>query len=156
MIMTNPASFPDVVSRLKTDLKTFMRSGEKQKTAVVKSLLSDLTYAAKSPAGVEGPVDVIQRALKKRMDSVDAYKAGGREELATQELEEAAIIREYLPKQLTEAEIEAIVRTVVEKVGAKTPKDVGKVMKAITTEIESGSASKKAISDVVKKVLTSL
>ncbi|KAJ3104571.1 hypothetical protein HDU97_009083 [Phlyctochytrium planicorne] len=104
----------------------------------------------------EGPADVIQKALKKRLDSAEAYKAGGREELAVQELEEAKIIQEYLPKQLSATELEEAVRRVVAKVGAGSPKDVGKVMKAIGEEVQAGSATKKAISEVVKKVLASL
>ncbi|KAJ3219096.1 hypothetical protein HDU67_002752 [Dinochytrium kinnereticum] len=152
-----PAPIEDLVSRLKTDLKLCMRTGEKKKTTVIKSLLSDLTYAAKSPSGMgDGPVEVIQKALKKRMDSVDAYKAGGRDELVSQELEEVTIIQGYLPKQLTPEELETVVRSVVAKVGATSAKDVGKVMKAIGGEIVAGSATKKNISDVVKKVLTSL
>ncbi|KAI8846359.1 Yqey-like protein-domain-containing protein, partial [Chytridium lagenaria] len=146
-----------VVARLKTDLKVYMRAGEKQKTAVVKSLLSDLTYAAKSAQGMsDGPIDVLQKALKRRLDSVDAYKSGGREELVTQELEEAAIIQEYLPKQMTDAELETVVRGVVGKLGATSVKELGKVIKGVVGEIEAGSATKKAVSEVVKRVLMGL
>ncbi|KAJ3190650.1 hypothetical protein HK101_008510 [Irineochytrium annulatum] len=149
----------DVTAKLKEDLKAFMRAGEKQKVGVIKSILSDMTYAAKSPQGMtEGPEGVIQKAIKRRRDSIDAYKSGGREDLATTEQEEINIIERYLPKQMTEAEIEGVVRRVAEKVGAKSAKDVGKVMKEVNdgAHFAPGSATKKAISDSVKKVLTSM
>ncbi|KAJ3274970.1 hypothetical protein HDU76_010663 [Blyttiomyces sp. JEL0837] len=127
--------------------------------AVIKSLLSDITYAEKSPSGLNlsegGPETVLIKAIKKRRDSVEAYRQGNREDLVKQELSEIEIIESFLPKQFTMEQIEEAVRKVAVKVGAKSVKDMGKIMKEIGTEIPAGSASKKDISEAVKKVLAS-
>ncbi|KAI9354050.1 GatB/Yqey domain-containing protein [Zopfochytrium polystomum] len=145
----------DVTSRLKAELKASMKAAKKARVTVIKSLLSDLTYASKQAPPVE-PELVIQRALKRRMDSIESYTQSGHLDLVQSEQAEVAIIQEFLPKQLGQDELEAIVRSVAQKLAAKSPKDMGPVMKQVILELPSGSATRKDISDTVKRVLSSL
>ncbi|KAJ3417558.1 hypothetical protein HDV05_000015 [Chytridiales sp. JEL 0842] len=136
-----------------------MKASNKPRTMVIKSLLSEITYATKNPGALPegaGPEIVLQRALKKRRDSVEAYRTGGREDLVAQEESEISIIESFLPKQLTKTEIEAIVVKIVAQLEAKSVKDLGRVMKQVSTVISDASASKKDISEVAKKVLSAL
>ena len=80
---------PDIISNLKHELKISMLSKNKPRTTVIKSLLSEITYSSKASAQVEVETEtILQKAIKKRMDSIQAYKDGGRDDLAAQELEE--------------------------------------------------------------------
>ncbi|KAJ3085177.1 hypothetical protein HK102_000238 [Quaeritorhiza haematococci] len=145
-------------TKLKADMKAAFKASDKKRLTVIKSLLSDITYAEKS--GSKGDASsfavILQRAIKKREDSVQQYRAGDRADLAVAEEQEIAIVREYLPKQMSEEDIEGVVREVVEKVGAKSSKDLGKVMKAVNASVDPGAAPKKTVADVVKRVLSSL
>ena len=97
-------------------------------------------------------VEVIAKESKKRKDSIEDYKKSGREDLVNQIEEEIAILSEYLPKQLTEEEIEKIVKEVITETGAETIKDMGKVMKGAKEKI-GASADGKTINEVVKRLL---
>ena len=97
-------------------------------------------------------VEVIAKESKKRKDSIEDYKKSGREDLVNQIEEEIAILSEYLPKQLTEEEIEKIVKEVIQDTGAETIKDMGKVMKGAKEKI-GASADGKTINEVVKRLL---
>ncbi|MBR6504417.1 MAG: GatB/YqeY domain-containing protein [Clostridia bacterium] len=97
-------------------------------------------------------IEVIAKESKKRKDSVEDYKKGGREDLVNQIQEEIAILSEYLPKQLSAEEIEEIVKTVILETGAETIKDMGKVMKGAKEKI-GAAADGKTINEIVKKLL---
>ena len=97
-------------------------------------------------------VEVIAKEAKKRKDSVEDYKKGGREDLVKQIEEEITILSEYLPKQLSEEEIEKIVKEVILETGAETIKDMGKVMKGAKEKI-GPAADGKTINEIVKKLL---
>lgn len=86
--------------------------------------------------------EVIQKQAKMRRDSIDAFRKGGREELAAKEESELAILTEYLPKQLGEAEIRAIVTRVVSESGAAGPRDMGKVMPKVLAETKDRADGK--------------
>ncbi|CAO3589696.1 unnamed protein product [Absidia cylindrospora] len=146
-----------LLTRLKDDRKTYMRSKQQPDLNVVKSIISDYTYFIKSPNAPTGHsedamvVSVLQKSIKKRQDSIAQYTAGGRPELAANEQEELSIIKRYLPEQMDAAAIEEKVRTLVEQVGATSMKDMGKVMKAWT--VDPATADRKLVSDAVKKIL---
>jgi len=97
-------------------------------------------------------IEVIAKESKKRKDSVEDYKKGGREDLVKQIEEEIQILGEYLPKQLSESEIEEIVKEVIAETGAQTLKDMGKVMKSAKEKI-GAAADGKTINEIVKKIL---
>ena len=97
-------------------------------------------------------IEVIAKEAKKRKDSVEDYKKGGREDLVKQIEEEITILSEYLPKQLTSEEVEEIVKKVIEETGAETIKDMGKVMKVAKEKI-GASSDGKTINEIVKKLL---
>ncbi|TPX57246.1 hypothetical protein PhCBS80983_g03968 [Powellomyces hirtus] len=145
-------------TQLKTDLKSAMRAKNTNLSNVIKSVLSDITYAEKaSNANTTLSVaTLIQRSLKKRKDSAEAYRTGGREDLAAKEEEECKLLEAYLPKQMTEDELIAIVKEIINKSGASGVKDLGKVMKQISSKVDDAVAPKKLVADVVKKVLQSL
>ena len=93
--------------------------------------------------------------MKQRKESAELYRNGGRNELADSEMFQAEVISQYLPAQLSEAEIEAEVRKIVETVGAKGPQDMGKVMGTANKQL-SGKAESRVIAQKVKEILTSL
>ena len=97
-------------------------------------------------------IEIIAKEVKKRKDSLEDYKKGGREDIVSQVEEEIAILSEYLPKQLSKEEIEQIVKEVIKEVEAMSMKDMGKVMKA-SKEKMGASADGKTINEVVKELL---
>ncbi|KAF9361973.1 hypothetical protein BGX26_008145 [Mortierella sp. AD094] len=151
---------PQLLVRLKADVKDAMRSKDKERLAVVKGILSDLTYLEKSP---QAPAQVndsviqvlIQKSIKRREESILNFKNAGRAEQAAQEQKEIEMLTVYLPKAMTEQEIEEEVRKVIREQGATGPKDMGKVMKELGG-LDPAKASKKTVSDTVKRVLASL
>ena len=95
---------------------------------------------------------IIQQLVKQRKESAELYTAQNREELAANELEEASYMEVFLPKQLTEEELAAELKKIIEAVGAKGPQDMGKVMGTATKQL-MGKAEGKAISAMVKQLL---
>ncbi|KAJ3042469.1 hypothetical protein HDV00_007240 [Rhizophlyctis rosea] len=148
---------PALKSRLKIDLKTSMQQKDKARTTVIKSVLADILNAEKSAAApVPSISTLIQRSLKKRRDAIQQYRDGGREDLAEKEEGEVAILEGYLPKQLSDEEIATIVKGIAEKIGAKSVKDLGKVMKEVGGQVDDSVAPKKVVSEVAKRVLQEL
>jgi uncharacterized protein YqeY len=114
---------------------------------------------AKTAEGSTGEVDdaaivkIIQKLVKQRKESAQQYNDAGRPELAENELAEAACMEVYLPKQLSEAEVEAKLSEIIVEVGATQPSDMGKVM-GVATKRLAGLADGRMISTIVKKLLT--
>jgi uncharacterized protein YqeY len=114
---------------------------------------------AKTAEGATGEVDdaavtkIIQKLVKQRKESAQQYTDAGRPELAENELAEAACMEVYLPKQLSEAEVEAKLAEIIAEVGAVQPSDMGKVM-GVATKRLAGLAEGRLISTLVKKLLT--
>lgn len=142
--------------RLDADLKAAMREKDALKLSVVRMLKSAVKYREielmkpLDDAGVQG---VIASEIKRRRDSVEQYKAGGRQDLADKEDAEIRILQAWLPEQLSEDELRAKVDEAIRKVGAQGPKDMGAVMKALLPEVQ-GRAEGKAVSDLVKARLS--
>jgi uncharacterized protein YqeY len=97
-------------------------------------------------------IGVIKRLVKQRKESIDQYKAGGRQDLVDQETVELGILEELLPAQVSQDQLEGIVKEVIVALNAKTPKDMGGVMKEVIARTQ-GNADNKLISDLVKKAL---
>ena len=100
----------------------------------------------------EAVVKIIQKLVKQRKETAEIYKQQNREELAANELAEAAAMEVYLPKQLSEAEIEEELKKIIAQVGATGPQDMGKVMGTATKAL-AGKAEGRVISALVKKML---
>ena len=143
--------------RIDSDLKEAMRSKDELGTSVLRMLKSAVKYKEVEPGGHAledaGVLAVIQTLIKKGRDSVEQFRAGGRPELADKEEREIARLQSYLPAQLSPDELRAEVRAAVAQVGAKGPKDMGAVMKALMPQVQ-GRAEGKAVSDAVKAELT--
>ncbi len=100
-------------------------------------------------------VSVLRTLVKQRHDSAEQFRKGSREALAAKEEAEIKIIETYLPAAATEEEIEAAVRAGIAETGASTPKDIGKVMKAVMAKLEGKSADGKHVSNKVRAKLGS-
>ena len=135
---------------VKSDLTTALKAGEKDRVAALRLVLSELQKAAKD--GGDDELVVLRRERKRRLESATAFREAGRTELADQEEQEAALIEAYLPAQLSDEELAAIVADAVTEAGASSPKDMGMVMKAAMPRID-GRADGKRVSAAVREAL---
>ena len=97
-------------------------------------------------------LDVVGRQIKQRRESIEMFRSGGREEKAADEEAEAAILAEFLPEQLSEQEVEALVRRAIADSGAKSPAEMGKVMSLLVPQTK-GRVDGRALSDTVRRLL---
>ena len=121
-------------SRIEQDLKTAMKAGEKRRVATLRLLLASLKnerIQAQRELTAEDVEAAIRRAVKQRKDSIEQYGKGGRQDLVDAETEELGILEGYLPKGMTDAEIEAVLREVIAEKGLSSSKDVGLAMKEL-------------------------
>lgn len=147
---------PDTISgKLTQDMKAALKSGEKERLSVIRMLLSELKNA-RIAAGAELSVPEEEKVLasyaRKRQDSINKYRDGGRPELAEKEEREYQITVSYLPEQLTEAELKEIVRSTMAELGAGGKKDFGRVMKAVM-ETVGNRAEGGAVSSILREML---
>jgi uncharacterized protein YqeY len=149
------------MSELKTQLETDMRAALKAKDKVTLGTLRMVLAAVKNEE-VAGKaqrelddadvVRVLVKQAKQRREAAEAFRAGGREESADAELAEEAVIKRYLPTELTESEVTQLVREAIAEGGFTGPKDMGKVMKAIGPKT-AGRADGKLVAGIVKAEL---
>lgn len=147
----------DLFEKVSEDIKDAMRAKDKIRLEALRGIKKEFLEAktAKDSDGElseDVAVKILQKMVKQRKDSAEIYKSQNRPDLAEPELEQVAVIEQYLPKQLSEAELEAKIAEIIGKVGATSPADMGKVMGVATKEL-SGLAAGKAISETVKKLL---
>lgn len=142
--------------KINNDLKEAMKAREEARLRTIRSIKAALLIAKTSGANVELSTDdeikLLQKMVKQRKDSLSIFEQQGRVELAQVEREEIEIIESYLPKQLGEAEIEAIVRDAIAATGASSVKDMGKVMGVASKQV-AGRAEGAVISGIVKRLL---
>jgi len=139
------------------DIKKAMLAKEKEKLEAIRSvkaafLLARTEAGAGGELTLEAELKIVQKLVKQRRESAEIYQQQNRHDLADKELLEASVIEQYLPAQMSEQELEAALKTIIERVGAKAPSDMGKVMGIATKEL-SGKADGKAISTKVKQLL---
>jgi uncharacterized protein len=127
--------------RFTTDLKTAMKAGDKPRVATIRLIQAALKDkdieargAGRGETGDDEILALLQKMVKQRSESIAIYEANGRPELAAGEREEAAIIAEFMPRQLDEAEMEAAVTAAIAETGAAGVKDMGKVIGKLRTE----------------------
>ncbi|CAG8605349.1 509_t:CDS:2 [Acaulospora morrowiae] len=154
-----------LLTRLKSDVKHALRNKDQVKLNVVRGILSDVTYATKSESSTSsskpqiGSFDqdiypIINRAIKRRRESIDQFSRAGRTDLVENEKLELEILQSYLPQQMSEQEIEVEVTNVIQKIGIKGgTENLGKVMKELNLDI--GRAPKNIVAQVAKRILAS-
>ena len=126
-------------------------------TAATRAIKGEILIYKTSECGSKEVTDadilkMIQKLIKQRKESAEQFTAAGRQELADNELAEAAVMEKYLPKQLSEAEVEEKVKAIITEVGATSIKDMGKVMGAANKAL-AGQSDGRTISTVVKRLL---
>jgi uncharacterized protein YqeY len=135
---------------VKQDLTTAMKAGEKARVGALRLVLSELQKAAKD--GNDDELAVLRRERKRRLESAEAFRNAGRVELAEGEESEAAVISAYLPAELGDEELRAIVTQAIADTGASSPKDLGGVMK-VAMERAGGRADGKRVSAAAREAL---
>jgi uncharacterized protein YqeY len=139
-------------------MKTAARAQDKRRLGTLRLLKSAMKYREIETGKALEDADVIQvvgTLIKQRRDSAAQYTAGGRPELAQNENEEIAILEAFLPRQLTDDELSSLVQEAIAASGAKGPKEMGGVMKALMPKV-AGKAEGKRVSDAVKAALSKL
>jgi len=141
--------------RLTDDMKAAMKAGEKERLGTIR-----LMNAAIKQKEVDERIEVddtqvlaiLEKMMKQRKDSVSQYEAANREDLAVIERAEMAIIKQYLPAKLGEAEVLAVIDAVIAETGASSPADMGKVMGAVKPKL-AGQADMGEVSKLIKQRL---
>ncbi len=144
-----------LLSRLTDDMKTAMKTGDKDRLNTIRLLrgqIKDAEISQQKELDEEEEIAVLANAAKKRRESILAFKNADRNDLVEKESKELEIIQKYLPEQLGSEEIEKIVETAIQEAGAQTIKDPGKVMPLVMAKVK-GRADGKVVSQVVKNKL---
>lgn len=143
--------------QISSDIRTAMKARDKVRTEALRNIKKYFLEAKTAP-GANDTLDdsdalkILQKLAKQGEDSAATYAGAGRTDLADAELAQVAVIKEYLPRPLTEEEIEAHVREIIARIGASDIKQMGQVM-GIATKQMAGKADGKIISSVVRKLL---
>jgi uncharacterized protein len=139
-----------ITDKVRQDVTVAMKAGERDRVSALRMILSELQKDAKEGSGDE--LAVLRRERKRRLDAASAFRDGGRPELAEGEESEARVIEGYLPAELSDAELRAIVTSAVTAAGASSPRDMGAVMKVAMGEV-AGRADGKRVSGLVREAL---
>jgi uncharacterized protein len=140
-----------VAEQVRADMTQAMKAGEKDRVGPLRLVLSELQKAAKE--GGDDELTVLRRERKRRLEAATQFRDGGRPELADQEESEARLIETYLPAELSDDELEAIVAAAVAETGAREPRDMGQVMKVVMART-GGRADGKRASARVRETLS--
>src|SRR6201746_1129686 len=139
-----------VLEQVQADVRTAMKAGDRGRAGALRMIVDSLQKDAKSGEGDE--VAVLQRERKKRTEAADAYVEAGRDEQASAERFEAELIEVYLPQQLSDEELAALVDAAVAETGASEQKQLGQVMSALMPKL-GGRADGKRVSAAVRERL---
>src|SRR5690349_18657751 len=143
-----------LLERVREDTTAAMKSGDRERVGALRLIVNELQKAHKEASGSEADeVAVLQRERKRRVEAADAYREAGRDDLADSESREAELIAGYLPEQMSDEDLRAIVGDVVAESGATSPRDMGKVMAQVMPKVQ-GKADGKRVSALVKELLT--
>ncbi|MBA3302100.1 MAG: GatB/YqeY domain-containing protein [Thermoleophilaceae bacterium] len=140
-----------LLDQIQQDVKVAMKAGEKDRVGALRLIADALQKAAKD-GSKDDEVAVLQRERKRRVEAAEAYREGGRSDLADQEEREAGVIDAYMPEQISDADLDAIVGDAVAQSGADSPRDMGKVMSLVMPQVQ-GRADGKRVSAAVKEKL---
>ena len=140
-----------LLDQIQDDVKGAMKAGERDRVHALRLIVNELQKAAKENGADE--VEVLQRERKRRLEAAEAYRDGGRAELAESEEREAEIIGSYMPEPISDDELSAIVGDAIAQSGASSPAEMGKVMALVMPQVK-GRADGKRVSTAVKEKLT--
>ncbi len=143
-------------ARLQEDLKAAMRAGDTTARDTIRFTMSSLKNARidkGSPLTAQEEIAVLQRDAKRRQESIDQFRAGGRMDLVDKEEAQLAVLKTYLPEALSDEEVAALVAEVIAETGASSPKDLGKLMPVLIQRAD-GRADGKRLSDAARAALT--
>ncbi|MFL5828140.1 MAG: GatB/YqeY domain-containing protein [Thermoleophilaceae bacterium] len=141
-----------LVDQIKQDTTAAMKAGEKERVQALRLITNELQKALKDGDGADEAA-VLQRERKRRLEAADAYAEAGRTDLADAEKREAEIISGYLPEQLSDEELHAIVGDAIAESGASSAREMGQVMSMVMPKIQ-GRADGRRVSQLVKEKLT--
>ncbi|NOZ34531.1 MAG: GatB/YqeY domain-containing protein [Chlorobi bacterium] len=144
--------------QINADIKSAMKAGEADKLMALRAVKSELlllktSAGAKDEISEEEGIKVLQKMVKQRKDSAEIYKTQNRDDLYEKEIVEAEFIQAYLPKQMTETELTDAITSMIDKTGAVSMKDMGKIMGIASKEL-AGKAEGKLIAAKVKELLS--
>ncbi|MCC6369390.1 MAG: GatB/YqeY domain-containing protein [Bacteroidia bacterium] len=144
----------NIEEKINADIKTAMLAKDAKKLEALRAIKSVILLLKTSPEGLtEDSVNkALQKEVKKRKETADIYVTQNRQDLVEVELSQAAVIEEYLPKQMSEEEVKAELTKIIATVGASGPGDMGKVMGAASKAF-AGRADNKMVSALVKQLL---
>jgi uncharacterized protein YqeY len=131
-----------VAEHVRADITSAMKAQEKERVGALRLVLSELQKAAKE--GSDDELAVLRRERKRRLEAASQFRDGGRPELADQEEAEAELISGYMPAELADEELDAIVAAAIAETGASAPKDMGQVMKVVMAKSEGRADGKRA------------
>lgn len=144
-----------LIDQIEQEMKEALRAGQKEKLSVLRGLKSDFKYKQIEighPLTDADIIGVLTTNAKKRRESIEQFRAGGREELAHKEELELQVISSYLPEPLTEEKLRQIISETITETGADSPQKMGLVMKALMPKIK-GQADGKLVSRLVTELL---
>lgn len=143
--------------QIMAEMKEAMKSKDEATLRGLRAIKAEIIKAKTEPGAggqitEEGELKLLQKMVKQRKDSLEIFQQQNRTDLAQKELEEIQVIEKFLPKQLDEEELKAVLKTIIESVGAKSMADLGKVMGVATKQL-AGKADGKLIASTVKALL---
>lgn len=131
-----------ITEQVRSDINGAMKARDAERVGALRMVLSELQKAAKEGGSDEQAV--LRRERKRRLEAAEQFRQGGRAELAQREESEAELISGYLPAELDDSELDAIVSAAIAETGATSPKDMGAVMKAVMAKAEGRADGKRA------------
>ena len=146
---------PQTLQQIKSDMKEAMKAGEKEEVSTLRMLISSLNNAKIAGGGElsdDDVIDVLSTEAKQRKESIEAYRDGGRDDLADKEEQELEVVQSYLPEQLDDDEIAEIVDEAIDETGAETRSDMGRVMGKVMPQVK-GQADGSKVKDIVMEKL---
>lgn len=138
------------MEQLRSDVNTALKAGDRGRAGALRLVVSELQRADKEGDGDE--LAVLRRERKRRLDAAAQFRDGGRAELAEKEEAEAALIEGYLPAELDDAELQAMISDAISETGASDAKDMGRVMKVVMART-GGRADGRRVSEQVREAL---
>ena len=144
-----------LIARIEDELKAAMLAREAERTGTLRLTLSALRSAEKEllrPLHDDEELQVLQRERKRRIEAADAFRSAGREEQAVHEDRELAVIEEFMPEPISEADLEAIIDDAIAETGATSLRDLGRVMADVMPQV-AGRADGSVVSQLVREKL---
>ena len=145
----------DLQNRINDDVKAAMRAKEKERLQTLRlitSAIKQIEVDTRSEVDEDGVIAVLEKMLKQRKDSIEQFEKAGRDELADIEKAEVLIIKEYMPEQMSDADIDTLIDEAISSTGAASMKDMGKVMGMLKGQL-AGKADMGAVSAKIKSRL---